>query len=160
MEQSLSKTNQEKIIIKILKNYFSKFNAKYFHEWRNSYFRVFNSDYLNEFFVQINPNGIHDVYHSISVYQVDNLLLEVGIPNMILDTYISEKHFLSTVINNELKFLLNTQINPIKTEVDCIHYCEKIIQYIEVDGKSFESRYSYLPNILDKINILMKEGKY
>lgn len=160
MEQSLNKTEQEKIIIKFLKDYFSKFNAKYFHEWRNSYFRTFNSNYLNEFFVQINPNGIHDVYHAISIYQVDDILLEIGIPNMVLDTYLSKKHFLSTVVNKNLNLSFNTELKPIKTEFDCITYCESIIQYMENDGKQFEKKYSQLPNILKEINTLMNEGKY
>lgn len=160
MEQPINKTEQEKIIVKILKNYFSKFNAKYFHEWRNSYFRVFNKIYLSELFVQINPSGLPDMYHSLTIYSVDNILLEIGVPNMVLDTYLSKKHFLSTVLNKGATLSSDMELKPIKTEFDCIKYCENIIQYLEKDGVEFEEKYSYLPNILEEMNSNQNGGIY
>ena len=54
-------------------------------------------------------------------------------------------------IDNDFEFL---------TEEHIEYYVEKIEEYIQTDGQKFIETYSYLPNILKKMDELQAEGKY
>ncbi|WP_289658116.1 hypothetical protein [Flavobacterium panacagri] len=101
-------------------------------------------------------------YHEFGSYmwlpEVSNNILEIGLPNMDLSSYIEGGLFFST-IKSPGKIEYNTQKNPIQTNEACNLFCNSIISFFENTGFSYYKEYSYIPNILKKMNNLQEAGK-
>lgn len=158
--ETLTLKQQEKIFKNILLNHFEKQGYIYFHEYQNSYFRKFENDTTLEDFVIGGKTGskIHNFVHRFAFLDIEDLIFEIGLPNIELNSYDRKKDFLFTVCNNHINLTYNTEERPVQTEQDCIDYCQSIIAYMETDGKAFVEKYSYLPNILEEIEENTKNG--
>lgn len=157
--EKLNIKSQEILIKNII---FLKYSDILYHkDVINNYFRRFDGSLLDEFNISLYPsNREHFFSHGISIFKIEDLILEVGLPNMELSSYKTKKHYLLTVRNNHINLTYNTEKHPVETEQDCIDYCKSIIDYMEVEGKAFVEKYSYLPNILKEMDRLVQEGKY
>ena len=97
---------------------------------------------------------------NLSIKEVENIILEIKHPNKDFDGFLAKKNEYSITlgdvdgvfdIDNDFEFL---------TEEHIEYYVEKIEEYIQTDGQKFIETYSYLPNILKKMDELQAEGKY
>ena len=94
------------------------------------------------------------------IYCVENIILEIKHPNKDFDGFLAKKNEYSITlgdvdgvfdIDNDFEFL---------TEEHIEYYVEKIEEYIQTDGQKFIETYSYLPNILKKMDELVDIGGY
>ena len=157
----LTLKQQEIIFKKILSNHFKGRGCVYFHEYQNSNFRFFKDNTLEQFTIYgLTSSKCHSFVHEFAFLDIEDLILEIGLPNTELSIYKAKKHYLLTVRNNQINLTYNTEERSVQTEQDCIDYCQSIIAYMETDGEAFVEKYSYLPNVLKEMNRLAAEGKY
>lgn len=115
--------------------------------------------------IYFNFMDIGDIYASglqISISEIENIIMEIGIPSYDLVDYISRKHFLTTI---EDSFFLNSfkekyRYYNFKTEAELQQFSSWLIDYMNTKGFAFVEHYSFLPNILAKMNQLMEDDKY
>jgi hypothetical protein len=158
--EKLTIKQQESIIKKVILAHFGG-GMQYHKEVINNYFRNFDKYKLDEFNISLYPsNHEHFFIHGISLFNIENIILEIGMPSMDLKKYKETELFLKTIDNNQINLTFNTEEHPVETEQDCLDYCQSIIYYMETEGKNFVEKYSYLPNILKEMDSLVKAGKY
>jgi len=161
MSKKLFRNEQERIFKRDLESFFSKEGFHYFHEYQNTYFRKITSELLIEIIIFSYSDGKHIISNRLSHLAVENIILEVGLPNIDLSSYKEGKSFLHTLedslLQNEITY--KTSINPVYTEYDVHLYCIAIINYIEGAGNIFINRYSHLVNVLNEMNNLQKQGE-
>ena len=96
---------------------------------------------------------------NLSIKEIENIILEIRHPNKDFDGFFMKKNEYSITlgdvdgvfdIDNDFEFL---------TEEHIEYYVEKIEEYIQTDGQKFIETYSYLPNILKKMDELTAQGK-
>jgi hypothetical protein len=96
---------------------------------------------------------------NLSIKEIENIILEIKHPNKDFDGFLAKKNEYSITlgdvdgvfdIDNDFEFL---------TEEHIEYYVEKIEEYIQTDGQKFIETYSYLPNILKKMDELTAQGK-
>jgi hypothetical protein len=116
------------------------------------FYNFFNFHYAGVFFAPI----------SISIHIVEDIILEIGLPNNSLISYIKkDKYFLDTVQFKKDKMPVVLQDDfPISSDKDINELATWIIDYIGTTGLPFAEYYSYLPNVLTEMNRLEAEGKY
>lgn len=97
--------------------------------------------------------------YTISHFVVEDIILEIGLPNMDLSVYKQKKdRFLDTVIDKKGK--LNHDENMIFQNENQVTEAVKTLKtYLESDGEYFIKQYSALPNILNEMDRLQSEGK-
>ena len=97
---------------------------------------------------------------NLSIKEIENIILEIKHPNKDFDGFLAKKNEYSITlgdvdgvfdIDNDFEFL---------TEEHIEYYVEKIEEYIQTDGQKFIETYSYLPNILKKMDELVDTGGY
>ncbi|WP_417443434.1 hypothetical protein [Joostella sp.] len=96
----------------------------------------------------------------VSISEVESIILEIELPNFDLTSYKErKKYFFSTikdiVFNNEFdeKYYLKAP----KTEVEMEAMATWLVNYLQTRGFAFAEHYSYLPNILAKMDELDKD---
>ncbi len=95
----------------------------------------------------------------ISLYEVEDYLLNIGLPSIILDSYKKkEKYHLTTVSLFEDLFPSDAPELENKEEVE--EYAYNFIEFYESKGVDFIKKYTYLPNILEEMDRLRQEGLY
>ncbi|MCM5664451.1 hypothetical protein [Galbibacter mesophilus] len=99
----------------------------------------------------------------VSINEVESIILEIELPNFDLTSYKGgKKYFFSTikdiVFNNEFdkKFYLKAP----ETEVEMEAMATWLVNYLQTRGFAFAEHYSYLPNILAKMDALLDEGRF
>lgn len=118
---------------------------------------------FNEIYFNFKNNG--DIYVSslqISFSEIENIILEIGLPTIILDKYISRKYFLTTIKDSFFTKCFNEKYRyySFKTEAEVQEFSDWLIHYLSTKGFAFVEHYSFLPNVLAKMNQLMEDGKY
>jgi hypothetical protein len=159
--EKLTLKQQEKIFKEKLLNHFEKQGYIYFHEYQNSYFRKFDKHLLKQFVIGgFTQSKSLALALGLSFLNIEDIIIEIGLPNYDLSSYQSRQNYFFTIRNNQINLTFNTEEHPVETEQDCLDYCQSIIYYMETDGKNFVEKYSYLPNILKEMDSLVKAGKY
>ena len=150
-----------KELFDILKPYFNDRKYKLLNNMGAPQFVKFvESDYVIHFYMNFfSSKKIFFSRFRISHWDVENIILEIGLPNIGLDSYINkDRYFLPTIVDR-------TEINinedrPLETKKQVQEYAKAIKQYTETNGKAFLDKYSYLPNLLIEMDKLEQEGKY
>ncbi|CAI9429333.1 DUF4304 domain-containing protein [Candidatus Ornithobacterium hominis] len=101
----------------------------------------------------------------ISLFCVENYIIELFGKEYITEHYFydEKKIFLSTVYDNEtepLEGLYRGIGYDVKTQEELETFTDWVINYLKTDGQKFIETYSYLPNILKRMDELLSEGKY
>jgi len=87
--------------------------------------------------------------------------MRIGHPNVDFSEDIRKRDFSqSTLFDREKQVEYNLDEYPIITTERAEKYAGAIIKYMEKYGWTFFQQYSYLPNVLIKMNQLESEGKY
>lgn len=150
-----------KELFDILKPYFNDRKYKLLNNMGAPQFVKFvESDYVIHFYMNFfSSKKIFFTRFNISHWDVEDVILEIGLPNIGLESYKSkDKYFLPTIVER-------TEINinedrPLETKKQVQEYAKAIKQYTETNGKAFLDKYSYLPNLLIEMDKLEQEGKY
>ena len=92
----------------------------------------------------------------MSIKQVESIVEEISSPN---DTsHLDKERYISPTILDTSKNSYLYKI--IETQKELEDFTNWVIDYLEKEGKHFIETYSYLPNILKKMDELQTEGKY
>lgn len=99
----------------------------------------------------------------ISIKCVEEIIFEIKKPNQDYSFIDNKKYFLLTVLDKETKMPdgyyggIGYDVN---TQEDLEFFTEWILNYLKTDGQKFIETYSYLPNILKKMDELVDTGGY
>ncbi|APU09574.1 hypothetical protein A5M85_04520 [Cellulophaga lytica] len=109
-----------------------------------------------------NSGSIYSSGFLTSLNEIENIILEIGLPTIILDEYISRKYFLTTIKDSFFDKCFNEKYRhySFKSEAEVQEFSDWLIHYLNTKGFAFVEHYSFLPNVLAKMNQLIEEGKY
>ena len=99
----------------------------------------------------------------ISIKIVEEIIFEIKKPDQDYSHIDNKKYFLTTVFDGETKMPdgyyrgIGYDIN---SQEDLEFFTEWILNYLKTDGQKFIETYSYLPNILKKMDELVDTGGY
>jgi len=147
---------QRKYIISIMRPYFKEKGFDMEIDYVNNIFirKVDNMQY-NVTIGFRNHREHHFSGIQLSYYEIERIILQVGLANNDLSSYKDEKRWMSTIIDKR-----NTTNGIIVSdEKSALNFCELGINYLENYGFSFAEHYSYLPNVLAEMDRLEKEGR-
>ena len=98
----------------------------------------------------------------ISIKCVEEIIFEIKKPNQDYSFIDNKKYFLLTVFDKETKMPDDYYRGigyDINSQEDLEFFTEWILNYLKTDGQKFIETYSYLPNILKKMDELTAQGK-
>ena len=101
------------------------------------------------------------VFH-IGFKKVENIILEIGLPNRDLSKIVLGDDYPDTIFDNDFvdaykQIKFNVDFSTIEGFRQWAHL---IVDYAQGPGKAFIDTYSYLPNVLKEMDRLEAEGKY
>ena len=99
----------------------------------------------------------------ISIKCVEEIIFEIKKPNQDYSFIDNKKYFLLTVFDKETKMPDDYYRGigyDINSQEDLEFFTEWILNYLKTDGQKFIETYSYLPNILKKMDELVDTGGY
>lgn len=155
----LTQSKQERLIKELLLDYFADLGYVYSREYANIYFRKKEEGVMIQFEIQSTQRGFYFIEFSLSVSCVEKIINEVEIPTRNMEKYKSGIYFYPTIICNEKISSEFNVSNPTKTDSDCRLFSNEILEFMVCRGSSFIQKYSYLPNVLEEMDRLEKEGK-
>ena len=155
------KSERKKIVFKEFDEYLKPLNFKGFKSGGDPAYLLKFEDRVISFFMNFKDaqwiaiSGI-----KISILLVEQYIIEIFGKDYIMEKYFydKKKYFLTTI--NDKNFTNKFDSIELNTEYEIINFTNWYIKYLETDGQKFIETYSYLPNILKKMDELQAEGKY
>ena len=98
----------------------------------------------------------------ISIKIVEEIIFEIKEPDQDYSYIDNKKYFLTTVFDGETKMPEGYYRGigyDVNTQEELEFFTEWILNYLKTDGQKFIETYSYLPNILKKMDELTAQGK-
>ena len=98
----------------------------------------------------------------ISIKIVEEIIFEIKKPDQDYSHIDNKKYFLTTVFDGETKMPEGYYRGigyDVNTQEELEFFTEWILNYLKTDGQKFIETYSYLPNILKKMDELTAQGK-
>ena len=92
--------------------------------------------------------------------KVENIILQVGIPNINMESYIKRENLLNTLhdkVNLE-NFMKEREKISLESEKGYIEWAKLIKQYMSIGASDFLNQFNYLPNVLTAIEDIEKRG--
>ena len=155
----ITKTEQKKAFFNVLTPYFTKLGFKKHLSGGAPTYYLNNNGIVTHFFFNFFSNKeIGSGSLNLTNYEVEDYILNIGIPTMILDKY-REKGRLHLPTVSLRKLPDNIKARPLKTISEVEDFAKAYIQFYENQGTKFIEKYSYLPNILTEIDKMEAEGK-
>lgn len=134
-----------------------------FHYYPNKHAPLFSKPILHgkssSFFLNFKSYGAIAISElHISIDEIESVIKEVGLPNS--EIVFKNNTVLSTIKHN--KFLPNGDRYEWKIldQADLLFFKNWLLNYLNTKGFEFVEHYSFLPNVLAKMNQLIEEGKY
>lgn len=128
--------------------------------------------FLVHFFMNFKDIGSIDVSPvRISFGDVENIILEIGLPNIDLLEYKGKTRLhLPTITDMSViesikawykkhEFVFEDYCHQVETEEEVIRHAHAFLHYLNHEGAAFIEHYGYLPNILKEMDRLEAEGK-
>ena len=155
------KSERKKIVFKEFDEYLKPLNFKGYKSGGDPAYLLKFEDRVISFFMNFKDaqwiaiSGI-----KISILLVEQYIIEIFGKDYIMEKYFydKKKYFLTTI--NDKNFTNKFDSIELNTEYEIINFTNWYIKYLETDGQKFIETYSYLPNILKKMDELQAEGKY
>ena len=155
------KSERKKIVFKEFDEYLKPLNFKGYKSGGDPAYLLKFEDRVISFFMNFKDaqwiaiSGI-----KISILLVEQYIIEIFGKDYIMEKYFydKKKYFLTTI--NDKIFTNKFDSIELNTEYEIINFTNWYIKYLETDGQKFIETYSYLPNILKKMDELQAEGKY
>ncbi|MDO6853969.1 hypothetical protein [Cellulophaga lytica] len=110
-----------------------------------------------------NSGSIYSSGFLTSLNEIENIIIEIGHPNLNIESLKSKNdYFLNTLKNKNLESIYNQKYRhySFKSEAEVQEFSDWLIHYLNTKGFAFVEHYSFLPNVLAKMNQLIEEGKY
>ncbi len=154
------KSDRKKNVFKIFDEYLKPLNFKAEKAGGDPAYLLKLDDRVISFFMNFKDaewiaiSGI-----KISILEVEKYLIEAFGKGYIMDKYFfdEKKYFLTTI--NDKNFTNIYDGIEINSENEIINFTHWYINYLETSGKKFIETYSYLPNVLRKMDELDVKGK-
>ena len=153
----LTKKEKKEYVFKKLDEILKPQGYKGFKTGGDPCYIINKENYRCKFYLNFSDMG--DLYfskYSMSIKQVESIVEEINSPN---DTsHLDKERYISPTILDTSKNSYLYKI--IETQKELEDFTNWVIDYLEKEGKHFIETYSYLPNILKKMDELQAEGKY
>ena len=155
------KSERKKIVFKKFDLYFNPLGYKGIKTGGDPTYVLKTKDFVVTFFMNfLDVGGIDISGIRMSILEVENHIINLFGKQYICDKYFydEKRYFLDTI--SDKKRLDKFSNVELKTEIEVLDFVQWYINYFEKEGKHFIETYSYLPNILKKMDELQAEGKY
>ena len=155
------KSERKKIVFKEFDLYFNPLGYKGIKTGGDPTYVLKTKNFVVTFFMNfLDVGGIDISGIRMSILEVENHIINLFGKQYICDKYFydEKRYFLDTISDKRrLDKFSNVEL---KTEIEVLEFVQWYINYFEKEGKHFIETYSYLPNILKKMDELQAEGKY
>ena len=155
------KSERKKIVFKKFDLYFNPLGYKGIKTGGDPTYVLKTKNFVVTFFMNfLDVGGIDISGIRMSILEVENHIINLFGKQYICDKYFydEKRYFLDTI--SDKKRLDKFSNVELKTEIEVLDFVQWYINYFEKEGKHFIETYSYLPNILKKMDELQAEGKY
>ena len=155
------KSERKKIVFKEFDLYFNPLGYKGIKTGGDPTYVLKTKNFVVTFFMNfLDVGGIDISGIRMSILEVENHIINLFGKQYISDKYFydEKRYFLDTI--SDKKRLDKFSNVELKTEIEVLDFVQWYINYFEKEGKHFIETYSYLPNILKKMDELQAEGKY
>jgi hypothetical protein len=124
-------------------------------------FRKWENNFLLNVYVNLNTSGWME-FSRINIHFpiVEQEILALEPPGMNWSSYLKGESFFPTISDRKSVLAYDAKKNPVETEEHALLFAQSVIKYMENEGRQFEEHYSYLPNVLEQMDKLEKDGKY
>ena len=155
------KSERKKIVFKEFDLYFNPLGYKGIKTGGDPTYVLKTKDFVVTFFMNfLDVGGIDISGIRMSILEVENHIINLFGKQYISDKYFydEKRYFLDTISDKRrLDKFSNVEL---KTEIEVLDFIQWYINYFEKEGKHFIETYSYLPNILKKMDELVDTGGY
>jgi len=155
------KSERKKIVFKEFDLYFNPLGYKGIKTGGDPTYVLKTKDFVVTFFMNfLDVGGIDISGIRMSILEVENHIINLFGKQYICDKYFydEKRYFLDTISDKRrLDKFSNVEL---KTEIEVLEFVQWYINYFEKEGKHFIETYSYLPNILKKMDELVDTGGY
>ena len=155
------KSERKKIVFKEFDLYFNPLGYKGIKTGGDPTYVLKTKNFVVTFFMNFLDVGGLDISGiRMSILEVENHIINLFWKQYISDKYFydEKRYFLDTISDKRrLDKFSNVEL---KTEIEVLEFVQWYINYFEKEGKHFIETYSYLPNILKKMDELLAESKY
>jgi hypothetical protein len=155
------KSERKKIVFKKFDLYFNPLGYKGIKTGGDPTYVLKTKDFVVTFFMNfLDVGGIDISGIRMSILEVENHIINLFGKQYICDKYFydEKRYFLDTI--SDKKRLDKFSNVELKTEIEVLDFIQWYINYFEKEGKHFIETYSYLPNILKKMDELVDTGGY
>lgn len=155
------KSERKKIVFKEFDLYFNPLGYKGIKTGGDPTYVLKTKDFVVTFFMNfLDVGGIDISGIRMSILEVENHIINLFGKQYISDKYFydEKRYFLDTI--SDKKRLDKFSNVELKTEIEVLDFVQWYINYFEKEGKHFIETYSYLPNILKKMDELVDTGGY
>ena len=155
------KSERKKIVFKEFDLYFNPLGYKGIKTGGDPTYVLKTKDFVVTFFMNfLDVGGIDISGIRMSILEVENHIINLFGKQYICDKYFydEKRYFLDTI--SDKKRLDKFSNVELKTEIEVLEFVQWYINYFEKEGKHFIETYSYLPNILKKMDELVDTGGY
>ena len=155
------KSERKKIVFKEFDLYFNPLGYKGIKTGGDPTYVLKTKDFVVTFFMNfLDVGGIDISGIRMSILEVENHIINLFGKQYISDKYFydEKRYFLDTI--SDKKRLDKFSNVELKTEIEVLDFIQWYINYFEKEGKHFIETYSYLPNILKKMDELVDTGGY
>ena len=155
------KSERKKIVFKEFDLYFNPLGYKGIKTGGDPTYVLKTKNFVVTFFMNfLDVGGIDISGIRMSILEVENHIINLFGKQYISDKYFydEKRYFLDTISDKRrLDKFSNVEL---KTEIEVLEFVQWYINYFEKEGKHFIETYSYLPNILKKMDELVDTGGY
>ena len=155
------KSERKKIVFKEFDLYFNPLGYKGIKTGGDPTYVLKIKNFVVTFFMNfLDVGGIDISGIRMSILEVENHIINLFGKQYICDKYFydEKRYFLDTI--SDKKRLDKFSNVELKTEIEVLDFIQWYINYFEKEGKHFIETYSYLPNILKKMDELVDTGGY
>ena len=155
------KSERKKIVFKEFDLYFNPLGYKGIKTGGDPTYVLKTKNFVVTFFMNfLDVGGIDISGIRMSILEVENHIINLFGKQYICDKYFydEKRYFLDTI--SDKKRLDKFSNVELKTELEVLDFVQWYINYFEKEGKHFIETYSYLPNILKKMDELVDTGGY
>ena len=155
------KSERKKIVFKEFDLYFNPLGYKGIKTGGDPTYVLKTKNFVVTFFMNfLDVGGIDISGIRMSILEVENHIINLFGKQDISDKYFydEKRYFLDTI--SDKKRLDKFSNVELKTEIEVLDFVQWYINYFEKEGKHFIETYSYLPNILKKMDELVDTGGY
>ena len=155
------KSERRKITFREFDSYFKPLGYKSFKTGGDPSYLMKTDTIVVKFFMNfLDAQSIDISDMRISILEIENYIIEIFGREYISKKYFydEKKYFLTTVFDRTFENIYDYK--ELNTEEEILEFTKWYINYYENKGKHFIETYSYLPNILKRMDELQDKGKY